>query len=430
MKDMLPPQDYHAECVVLKELITNPDSIVVPMTILTEDMFYSEKNREIFKAIKDLYDNHEIADLVTIYPKIDGTYFNSYILPNEAHYSPEVIESHCAHLRLTYLKRKAHFYAIEMMEKCADAFVSEEEILSLPTNLNDVFSKSSVRKQTQSIGDVFNMMDKQLHEGVKKRVSSGFPRVDMATYGGFAAGQLIVLAARPSVGKTAVMLSMARAALAQGVPALAVSLEMTNEEIAQRLIFSTGYVSAVDMARGQFDWTKFDLAYTRHARDPLYMDDTVHTIGEVCSTITLNHIQGKCDIAFIDYLQLMSDTGANTSLYQQVSGITKKLKQLAKTLGIPIVLLAQLNRNSVSFNRSPMLHDLRDSGSIEQDADIVLMLEREYEKGPDGKDVPANTLLLWIRKNRGGAGTDTAIRLDISNGYTIFTESQNQTFNG
>ena len=79
---MLPPQDYHAECVVLKELITNPDSIVVPMTILTEDMFYSEKNREIFKAIKDLYDNHEIADLVTIYPKIDATYFNSNILPN------------------------------------------------------------------------------------------------------------------------------------------------------------------------------------------------------------------------------------------------------------------------------------------------------------------------------------------------------------
>ena len=143
----------------------------------------------------------------------------------------------------------------------------------------------------------------------------------------------------------------------------------------------------------------------------------VHTIDDVCATITINNIQGKCDIAFIDYVQLMSDTNAKNSLYQQVSGITKRLKQLAKTLGIPIVLLAQLNRNSVSEKRSPELHDLRDSGSIEQDADLVLMLEKMETPKGQPKQVK-----MWVRKNRGGEGSDVEIVVEASNGYTIFTE--------
>lgn len=416
---ILPPQDFNAECTVLKELILYPQNLVVPMNSLTEEAFFNEKNRNIFRTIKTMYDNHEVADLVTMYDKVDVEHFNKYIMPKDVTYTPELVDSHCAQLRSVLLRRKAFFAAMKMLQKSNDAFATEDEILNLPNVLSDEFSKSLSKNNTQSIQEAFAEIDKDMHSGAQKRVSTSFPRLDKLTYGGFSEGQLIVLAARPSVGKTAVMLQMARCAAGNKIPTLALSLEMTNKELAQRIIFSTGFVNAIEMAKGNYDWPKFDLAYSKHSHDTLYLDDTVHSIDDVCSSITLNHIQGKCDIVFIDYLQLMSDTSASSSLYQQVSGITKRLKQLAKTLRIPVVLLAQLNRNSVSQGRSPQLHDLRDSGSIEQDADIVLMLERASEEGM----LPTtNQVTMWVRKNRGGEGSDIQIKLEATNGYTIFNE--------
>jgi replicative DNA helicase len=413
------PNDFGAECTILKELITTPQAVATHINFLTEEMFYNDENKKIFNVIKSMYENHEVADIVTVTPKVDNAHFMQNIIPAECSYSVEVIESHCAHLRNVAARRKMYFFAQKMLNKCSDNFATEEEILSLPSVFTNELTKTARTSHTQSLKQVFAQMDKEMHEGVQKRIPTGFPRLDMLTYGGFAKGQLVVLAARPSVGKTAFMLQMARTSSSQGIPTLALSLEMTNDELAQRIVFSTGYVGAADMARGKFDWTMFDLAYSKHANDLLYLDDTVHTIDDVCATVTINHIQGQCDIAFIDYVQLMSDTNSKNSLYQQVSGITKRLKQLAKTLGIPIVLLAQLNRNSVAEKRSPELHDLRDSGSIEQDADLVLMLERMETPKGQPKQVK-----MWVRKNRGGEGSDVEILVEAGNGYTIFKEIQ------
>lgn len=220
---------------------------------------------------------------------------------------------------------------------------------------------------------------------------------------------------------TSVMLQMAREAAGKGIPSLVLSLEMTNNELAQRLLFSTHLINAYEVANKKVDWANFEKAGAVFSGSKLYMDETPQTLDEVCSTITIAHQRGQCEIAYIDYLQLMSTPESRNSLYQQVTETTKKIKKLAKKLNIPIVLLCQLNRNSVSEHRQPQLHDLRDSGSIEQDADIVLMLERLK----DAEGSLTNRVNMYVRKNRGGLAGDITIELESDNNYTTFVEVTN-----
>jgi replicative DNA helicase len=214
------------------------------------------------------------------------------------------------------------------------------------------------------------------------------------------------------------MLQMARASARTGVPSLALSLEMTNSELSERMLFSTERVSSSDITAERVDWQRFEQAAHDFEGCPIYLDESPQTLDEVCSSIMLNHRRGQCDVAFIDYLQLMSSSDSSDSLYRQVTDMTKRLKKLAKKLKIPIILLAQLNRNSVSEKRPPMLHDLRDSGSIEQDADIVLMLEKVLEES----NIFSSRVNMYVRKNRGGLGGDICIRLRSNQNYTNFYE--------
>jgi replicative DNA helicase len=169
------------------------------------------------------------------------------------------------------------------------------------------------------------------------------------------------------------------------------------------------------MARGEIEWTDFELASGEFASKPIYMNDVASTTDEIISRITLNSQMGKCDIAFIDYLGLIR-MGGNAPLYQAIAETTKRLKQTAKACGIPIVLLCQLNRTSASESRPPMMHDLRDSGSIEQDADIVLMLERNTDDD-EGKEV-----LMWVRKNRQGKAGDIKVEIVGNDTFTSFSD--------
>ena len=253
-------------------------------------------------------------------------------------------------------------------------------------------------------------------EGKVLRVPTGIQQLDYITYGGFNAGNLVILAARPSVGKTAIMLQMAKAAAFTGKNVNLFNLEMTNTELAQRLLFSTGHLAPLQVARGEVEWSSFELAASRFAGKPMYLNDSSRTLEEIRARIVMNVQAGKCDVAFIDYLGLIKKNSNNKTMAQAIGEITNELKNLALSCKIPIVLLCQLNRVSASEKRPPEMHDLRDSGDIEQDADIILMLERPQE------DESGRAVNVWVRKNRQGAAGNVKIELVANETYTKFYE--------
>jgi replicative DNA helicase len=239
--------------------------------------------------------------------------------------------------------------------------------------------------------------------------------MDIYLNGGFKSGQLVILAARPSVGKTAVMLQMAKAAAAAKNNVQVFSLEMQAEELGERLMYSTGIVTPAQVNFGKTDPSALDQAEKMLNPLPLYINDFSRSLDDIVSRLTQAVKKNRCNIAFIDYLGLMQDAlnGGNVKLYQVIARITGTLKAVAKRLQIPIILLCQINRESAREGRSPELFDLRDSGSIEQDADVVLMLE--------SKMTPEQKLYVWLRKNRAGK-KEVAFVLTPNKTYSEFTE--------
>jgi replicative DNA helicase len=306
--------------------------------------------------------------------------------------------------------------------------ISAEDLIGQAGQFADNLRKEiDADKGTQHISAVLNELGEQVEEVMKNRaegkvlrIPTGFYSLDYATYGGFNAGNLVILAARPSVGKTAIMLQMAKTAALHGKAVNLFNLEMTNTELAQRFLFSTEMITPVQMAKGEIEWHAFESASAQFTSKPIYLNDSASTADEIIARITLNAQAGKCDIAFIDYLGLIG-MGTKMPLYQAIAETTKRLKQTAKACKIPIVLLCQLNRASASENRSPMLYDLRDSGSIEQDADIVLMLERA-STSEDGRDVS-----MWIRKNRQGKAGDYKVDIEGNDTFTAFKDKNDPT---
>lgn len=409
--------DDKLEFRVIAELTWNPDLIPTAMELITPSTFSHDKCKEAFETLVKMYEEKEQIDIVTISKKVDKTMLLK--ITNCDSYATEIsISAHCDALSMISRKRRLYYAGLKALQLSASSADNMDEILDFASNLSDEIEQDSPKNGTQSLADAIFDFGKQLQEGVMRRVPTGFPTIDRMTRGGFGAGNFIVLAARPSVGKTAFMLQMARAAARNGVPALALSLEMTNTELSERMMFSTEEISPADITPERVDWQKFELAAREFDHSPIYLDETPQSLEEVCASITLNHRKGKCGIAFIDYVQLMSTNEVSDSLYRQVTGITKRLKRLAKKLKIPVVALCQLNRNSVSEKRAPQLHDLRDSGSIEQDADMVMMLERKDEES----DYMSTRINMYLRKNRGGLGGDICIRLRSNNNYTTFYE--------
>lgn len=203
----------------------------------------------------------------------------------------------------------------------------------------------------------------------------------------------------------------------RGERALIFSLEMSAKELARRLILGTGYISAYEFYNRKFSWEQFDTAVRDAISDNLVIMDKTFDIDSIIQKIKVECNARKCRMAMIDYLGLISvPTNSRMNLASIIGEYTRKIKLCAKECDIPILLLAQLNRSNVGESRSPQLHDLRDSGSIEQDADIVMMLEDKSGEGEGRID-------LWLRKNRAGRRTlDNAIRLQGDKNYSNFKE--------
>ena len=389
------------------------------MSIVKREMFSNEHTQKIWDVFVDMYYKREKIDLLTIFPKVDNKYFIDNVLKTEVEYSVSGTMQLALSFLDTYIKRKAYFCAVDILQKINAGETSD--------SIREQFDRFST-KVTEGLGDkiaddaesIANEIADDIEKGNRTRVSTHIRTLDYYTYGGFGGGNLVILAARPSVGKTTIAMQIAQAASADLNRTLVFSLEMTKQELVQRLIQSTGLISQYQFCTNTIDWENYEKAISQVINGNLLINDEAYNINEIRQKIVIACQTQKIKMVMIDYLQLIKGANPRLSKADQVGEVTSILKQTAKQCNIPILVLAQLNRASASENRSPQLYDLRDSGSIEQDADIVIMLERpRNELG----NIADNKIDMWIRKNRQGrCNFDSPISLKGNEYYTNFAE--------
>ena len=413
------PKTTEYEHRLLATIIQDNSLATEIMSIIKRDMFSNEHTQKIWDVFVDMYYKREKIDLLTIFPKVDNKYFIDNVLNAEKEFSATGTMQLALSFLDTYIKRRAYFSAVDILQKINAGATSD--------SIREQFDRFST-KVIEGIGDkiaddaesIANELADDIEKGNRTRVSTHIRTLDYYTYGGFGGGNLVILGARPSVGKTTIAMQIAQAASADLNRTLVFSLEMTKQELVQRLIQSTGLISQYQFCTNTIDWENYEKAISQVINGNLLINDEAYNINEIRQKIVMACQTQKIKMVMIDYLQLIKGANPILSKADQVGELTSILKQTAKQCKIPILVLAQLNRASASENRSPQLYDLRDSGCIEQDADIVIILERpRNELG----NIADNRIDMWIRKNRQGrCNFDSPISLKGNEYYTNFVE--------
>lgn len=389
------------------------------MSIIKREMFSCEQTQQIWDVFCDMYYKKETIDMLTILPKVDKKYYLDNILSAQAVFSPIATMDLALGFLDTYIKRMAYIESVTALQKITNG-VSSDVI----REGFDTFSKRVTSGIGNKVGDdaseIANELADELSKGKITRVATHIRTLDYFTYGGFNGGNLVILAARPSVGKTTIAMQIAQAASADNNKTLVFSLEMTKKELVQRLLQSTGLVSQYELVTHDINWDNYEKALGMVVNSNLIINDDAYNIHDIRHKIITSVKMQGVKMVLIDYLQLMKGANPMLSKNDQVGELTSALKQTAKQCNIPIIVLSQLSRENVRENRSPQLYDLRDSGCIEQDADIVVMLERSKD---DMGAIIDNKIDMWIRKNRAGkCNFDNPIRLKGNEYYTNFVE--------
>ena len=432
-----------AEKAVLGCMMAQPDEVINDaVTALLKPDFFVPAHQEIFEAIRDMANANQAIDVMTIHQWLTDRKLA------EAVGSPgilaELLVGFATHLNVaSYIKIVKDKSLLRSLQAACMAIVQDigempDSVASVLDRAESTIFKVTDQGLTQSTVPAREEIDKaiklienfQNRKGHLQGLSTGFHRLDELT-AGWKAGEMIVLAARPGMGKTALALTFARHALDQRYdeatdawkkPGHAVgmfSLEMTNEQLMLRLLASYGSESLQTIRSGKLDehaMQKLRMVAGDMREWPLYLDDS--------SFLTINQLRGKArrmkdrhkiEMLVIDYLQLLRSESAQAKDNRQneVAEISRGIKALAKELEIPIIILAQLNRKSEEGKTEPALHNLRESGAIEQDADVVMLLHRpDPEKDEEGNERPRELIMpyhLIIAKQRNGP-TD---RLDL-----------------
>lgn len=429
LSDIPFPETSTLERQVIADAISNPDAIGEVASFIFPDFFSSDERKTIWETVVGMYNRHETIDLVSVWQHT-GQVFIDEIQTKIA--NPSTVTGLLNHARMLHVantKKRAYFAAITIAQQSASATTSEEDIFTAADELSrkikgdySTVGESALKDVLSVVADETEEEQKEAAEGRSVRIPTSIPSLDKQLWGGWSRGQLIILAARPSVGKTAFMLQFAKTSAEHGNPTLIFSLEMTKPELGRRLLFSTGAVTQEELIGRSVNWGRFETARGLINSLPIFINDESRTLQGIVSRITLAVNQGRCKLALIDYLGVMQfDPASGLTFAQQIGFVTSELKAAAKRLGIPIILLVQLNRKSVEDNRPPELHDLRDSGSIEQDADVVLMLQQRFENAEAREAGDTPYVDIWIRKNR-NYKKEIRIATMPNTSYTHFTE--------
>ena len=421
MEGLRVPDSRGLECQVLADLVSNPDMIPTVRAYVKDSMFSVEAYRQLWNAIYEMSIQGVTVDISTVCARTDPGTATAILQQTGSTYTGTA--DHCRMLVEMATRRLLFTRAYDIMTKAGNPGTDYNSLLSMPGDMvNEMLDMASKGAESQSVLEVLNDTLNEIQNdqeanasGKRTRIPTGFPMLDKVLFKGFKGGNLVVLSARPSVGKSVVMLQMAVTASQAGFATRVYSLEMVNTESGQRMLCSTGLVTQKEIS-DKMNWSNAEKAVGQFDRLPLWFNDRLQTLDDICNDIVLHHQRGQCDIAFVDQLNKIRTTDPRQSLYMAVTERTGRFKSLAMECKIPIVLMCQLNRNVESEDRSPDLCDLRDSGSIEQDADVVLMMERETRTRDD------NNINMWVRKNRNGKAGNICIKITGSNAFTSFTE--------
>ena len=388
--------------------------------IVSERDFYHTENKEVFKVIQSLSEESKVTDLLTVSDYLDSS--TEFEPKPSIEYLSEIVESTAGNSNITeyakIIREKALLRElIQISSEIAQSAykpegkspselvdIAESHIFEIAErgNRNMVFAEmSDLVKQT------YDELDKRSQGGGNiTGVSSGFRELDNLT-AGLQNGELIIIAGRPSMGKTAFALNIAEhTALADENPVAIFSMEMSASSLAQRMISSLGRVNAHSIKTGQLqekDWNRVDGAIQQIKNAPIYIDDTP-SLTPIELRARARRIQREKGLSLIviDYLQLMSVHGNKENRATEISEISRNLKALARELNIPIIALSQLNRSvEQRTDKQPQMSDLRESGAIEQDADLIAFIYREevYDPDTDKKGVA----LINVAKQRNGS---------------------------
>ena len=428
----VPPQAIELEEAVLGALMLEHDSIIAVQEYVTADAFYTEEHRLIYKAIESLSAELKPIDLYTVteclkvrgeLKKVGGAAYLAQLTQKVG--SAANVEFHAKIIAQKYVQRERIRSATEIQRRSYDEDQDVTDLIGYAESEIFKVAEGHVKRSVQSAKDVLAKAMSQIEEASKNTsafngVPSGFMAVDRVTLG-WQPSDLIIIAARPAMGKTAFVLSMARnMAIDHESPVAFFSLEMSSVQLMMRLIIAETGLSGTDIKSGRLtpeQWRHLESATKPLGTAPLFIDDTpARSVFEFRSKARRLKIHNDIKIIIIDYLQLMTGNAESKgNREQEVAFISRTLKAIAKELNVPIIALSQLSRATETRGGSkrPQLSDLRESGAIEQDADIVAFIHRPeyYGMNTDENGMPtAGMAEIIIAKHRSGAATDVKLR--------------------
>ena len=428
----VPPQAIDLEEAVLGAIMLEKDAVIAVLDILKPESFYKEAHQKIYQAIIDLSMNQQPIDILTITEElkkrevlneVGGALYITQLTSRVA--SAAHLEFHARIVAQKYIQRELIRVSSEIQARAYDDSNDIDELLDYSEAQLFEIAEGNIKKETTKLNLLIKEAIHQIEEASKREdslsgVPSGFTKLDRIT-SGWQRSDLIIIAARPSMGKTALVLSMARnMAVDHKQPVAIFSLEMASLQLVNRLIVAETELPSDRIRNGrleQYEWEQLEYKIKSLVEAPIYIDDT--------PAISIFELRAKCrrlknlydvQVIILDYLQLMSGSGDNKgNREQEVSNISRALKGIAKELNIPIIALSQLNRSVElrSGNKRPQLSDLRESGAIEQDADIVVFIHRPEKYGID-VDEEGNSLKgiaeIIVAKHRNGPIGDVVLR--------------------
>ncbi len=415
----VPPHDIEAEQAVLGSMLTDKDAVISAIEVLKEEDFYRADNRAIYEAVINLYNRAEPIDIITVkaeleslgkFEKVGGLEY-LVSLPDKVPTTANAMK----YIKIVEEKstlRNLIKTANEIIELGYDPTEDVEDIMEGAEKKIFNIMQNNDKKSYSPIKDVLVESFTQLEELYNRKqhitgVPSGFVELDYKT-AGFHGSDLVLIAARPAMGKSAFALNIAtNAAVRSNVPVAIFSLEMSKEQMVNRILCSEAMVDSNKVRTGKLeedDWTKLAGSIGPLSDAEIYIDDTPGiSVMEIRAKCRKLKLEKNIGMVVIDYLQLIQGSNKrNGSREQEISEISRSLKILAKELNIPVIALSQLSRAVEQRpDHRPMLSDLRESGAIEQDADIVMFLYRDdyYNKDSEKKDIAE----VIIAKHRGGS---------------------------
>lgn len=434
----VPPHSLEAEQSVIGSMIMDREAIAIALETVDQHDFYHPDLKVIFEAIVRLYNKNQLVDFVTLIDalkkddqleRIGGMEYLSKLamsVPTSAY-----VKNYAHIVKEKSILRRLIKTSQDIIN---DSYEGKEELENILNNAEEKIFNIMQNRKTEEFTDIKDLINPTLNlivsahnsTGAITGISSGFIDLDTKT-AGLQPADLILIAARPSMGKTAFALNVAQHAAVKGKKATAIfSLEMSKEQLVNRMLCSEAMVDAQKVRTGSLEdeeWSNLLNGAAILNESPIYIDDTPGiTVGDMKAKCRKLKLEKGLDLIMIDYLQLMSGNGNGDNRQQEISEISRSLKALAREMHAPVIALSQLSRAcEARADHRPMLSDLRESGAIEQDADVVMFLYRDeyYNKDSEKKGMAE---LIIAKQRNGPTGT---VELNWFGQYTKFMNAAN-----